>query len=133
MLISRIFNKNKYQISYGFTGKFIGKSTYNTLWFLSPLQRLKYVNNMPQLFFLLSRKRYQTTVAVALAIQWYNVGNSCSYFFNLIYMYITCEESNLVLLTFIICLNAKISILNYYNMFSLCTRFLPPIKLITTI
>jgi hypothetical protein len=25
MLISRIFNNNKYQISYGFTGKFIGK------------------------------------------------------------------------------------------------------------
>ena len=45
MIISRIFNNNKYQISYGFTGKFIGKGRYNTLWFLSPLQRLKYVIN----------------------------------------------------------------------------------------
>ena len=45
MIISRIFNNNKYQISYGFTGKCIGKGRYNTLWFLSPLQRLKYVIN----------------------------------------------------------------------------------------
>ena len=45
MIISRIFNNNKYQISYGFTGKFIDKGRYNTLWFLSPLQRLKYVIN----------------------------------------------------------------------------------------
>jgi hypothetical protein len=51
MLISRIFNNKKYQISYGFTGKFIGEVHTILFWFLSPLQRLKYVNNMPTSFF----------------------------------------------------------------------------------
>ena len=66
MIISRIFNNNKYQISYGFTGKFIGKGRYNTLWFLSPLQKLKYVINWD-----FSAKPEEILRIFAMVLKWY--------------------------------------------------------------